>query len=168
MVVVRVYYSIKCPVCKRFMRTLEKLEVNDLGRDPHWFFDGNSGAKVPNGITVIPVPVDGDFELTANSPPSGRCMSSRWLQKYGKTELQKELAKKGQVVDMLGGNPVPCMVISYFDGRTTQDIVIVGGVRKEKEEEFLKNMKSLIYSVAKIEERAMMSGVPKPLKWEGF
>lgn len=168
MVTVRVYYSTKCPVCKRFMRTLEKLEEDELGKDPHWFFDGDSGAKVFNGITVIPVPVDGDFEMTATQPPSGKCLSSKWLQKFGNTKLQKELAKKGQIVDMLGGNPVPCMVISYFDGKTTQEVVIVGGVRKEKEEEFLKNLKSLIRGLAKIEEKALTSNLPKPLKWEGY
>lgn len=155
MVVVRVYYAPYCPHCRRLIAALDGIEfrkVKGAAKTPSWFYEGDTEDKYHTGIVVVPVQVSYDFEPTSNRLPSSY-MSSKWLKEHASTDLQKELAEKGQLVDMLGGGAYPVVEIEYFDGGVKRVITITGAPSKENEKKYLDNLLKLILTVHEIEKK---------------
>lgn len=168
-VVVKVYYAPYCPHCENLLRILtehvEHIPMTGVAQDPKWFYDGDSGAKIPSGITVIPVQVSSDFEPTIRDLPSAKYVSSKWLKKFASTDLQKELAKKGELVDLIGRGGYPVVEIEYLEGDKLKRVIVTGGISDDVEK-YANHLKTLILSFHEIEKTSLRSEMKLPYVYE--
>jgi len=168
--IVRVYYAPYCPHCRDLMRILqdlvESVKPRGVFSDPSWFYDGDTESKVYSGITIVPVQVSKDFESTANVTPTAR-LKSGWLEKFASTELQKELAEKGKIVDLVsGGGSYPVVEIEFYERGKTKQVVVCGSIRKEDSEKYARNLTSLILALYEVERKSLVEELKIPYQYE--